>query len=35
MDEITKKEIEEVSQLFLDGKASAKILAEHEASYLQ
>ena len=34
-DEITKDDIEEIDGLFYDAKASAKLLAEQKAGYLQ
>jgi len=34
-DEITKEDIEEIDSLFYDAKASAKLLAEQKAGYLQ
>ena len=34
-EEITKEDIEEIDYLFYDAKASAKLLAEQKAGYLQ
>ena len=34
-DEITKDDIEEIDSLFYDAKASAKLLIEQQAGYLQ